>query len=266
MQAPFILWDNILGDSTTLTASTAVTGYSVDNLVDYRTHTFWAGSGATTYTISIDLGASSDREANTIGVAAHNLYSIGSTLYIESSSDGASWVGRATVSCTSDDPHISTFAAVTARHWRARINCQATSQPTIGVLSIGTHLNFPTPPIIGTSPMDQGIEAVSNHSQAGILLGNIIKYHPMESNLAFAYVPTSFFRDATGAPANYGVFWRSHGKYLRPFFIAFSQDTYPEHRYYMRLSEKQTYSQPLFDATMVQNLTLRLISCLEATT
>jgi hypothetical protein len=265
MQAPFILWDNILAHGT-LTASTSLSGYEVDNIADMRTHTFWSASGASTYTITVDLSSSTSLPANAVGLAAHNLHSIGSTLFVEYSSDGSSWVTSKSFSATADVPYITTYTEATAQYWRLRINCPATATPIIGVLSIGTALNFPRCPVVGTAPPSQGVKAVSNHSQSGILLGNVIKYHPEECRLNFSYIPATFMRTSSGDAAGYGEFWFGHGRYLRPFFLAFSLDTYPEYCRYMRLKDGASLNMPLYNSTLVESLNMDLISCLEATT
>jgi hypothetical protein len=264
MQPPVILWDNLFRKGV-LTASTYLTGSYVQNVIDYRTHTFWQGGGASTYTITVDLSTGAALPADAIGIAAHNLYSIGSTIIIQSSTDGTSWVSRSTFSCTSDDPHISTFASATAPYWRCVINCPSSESPRIGILNLSTLLNFPRCPTIGGAPPYQTIQAVSNLSQTGILLGNVIRCHPEECNINLAYIPTTFFMSTSG-PANYGQFWVQHGRYLRPFFFGYSPDTFPEHNRYMRLRENSNYQLPLEESTLVQSFAMGLISCLEATT
>jgi len=270
MQAPKILYTNILNVTTaTLSVTTAAVGYDAQNVNDWRTHTFWRGSAATALNFTLDLGAGGDRAANCIGICAHNLYSANYKLTVQNSTNGTTWTDRlASAQATSDDVLMSTFAETTARYWRVALNTTAgtTAAPTIAVMALGTSLEFPRAAQIGASPINVSVVSKSNRSQTGILLGNIVKYHPMSLNLSFNMLPTTFFRSTSGAAANYGEFWKNHGRYALPFFVSFSGDTFQEAKYLMRLAENTEYTMPLNDSSWVQSLSLNLISCQESST
>jgi hypothetical protein len=271
MQSPKILYENILNVTTaTLTATTWASGYDYQNVLDWRTHTLWKGSSATALEFTLDLGAGGDRAANCIGICAHNLNTANYKITVQDSTNGTTWTDRlAATQATSDDVLMSTFSESTNRYWKVALTSSAitTAVPYIAVMALGTALEFPRPPLIGASPVNESIVAKSNRSQTGILLGNVIKYHPMSLNLNFNYLPSTFFRSTSGAPANYGTFWKNHGRYLLPFFVNFSADTYQEARYFMRLADNTDFTMPLQDSTgLVQSLTLNLVSCQESST
>lgn len=267
MQAPKFLYDNIMNTSTaTLSASTSLTGYEVANITDWRTHTYWIGSSASTHTITIDMGTLSNADA--IGICGHNLYSLGATVIVSKSTDGTSWVPLLTYAATADDVIFSTFAHSTASQYRLTINKPATQTeaPRIAVCAIGTALEFPHPPSAGASPINQTAVIKSNRSQTGILLGNVVKYHPVSLRMDFGFIGTTFYRTTSGAAAGYRSFWEDHGRYMLPFFVAFSGDTYPEAKYLMRLADGYDFTMPLYFDNLVQSLSVSLVSCQESST
>lgn len=270
MQVPRILWENILNVTTaSFSASTEAIGYFGQYINDWRTHTYWKGTTSSSVEFSVDLGSGGDRAADCIGICTHNLYTANYKYSVQHSTNGTTWTTcLSDTPATSDDILISTFAEATKQYWKVTLTSSAitTSVPYISVMALGTALSFPKPPLIGTSPVNAGIEMKSNRSQTGILLGNVISYHPISLALSFNYLPATFFRTTSGAPAGYGTFWKNHGRYMLPFFVQFSGDTFPEANYLMRLTEGSQFTMPLHDSTMVQSLSMNLISCQESST
>lgn len=269
MQNPYLLWDNVLASTAgTLTATTYVAYGSVDNCVDGKPYTQWGGSGATAYDIVVDLGAATANWSapDCIGFCAHNLSACNATVSVILSADGVNWSTAVGSTYTPTSTGVTLFkftqSTVAYQYVGVRIACDATCNPVIGELMVGEALDFPKPPQIGTSPKSVGIEAVSNNSQTGILLGNSVRYHPVEMAYTWTYIPTSFLWNSTGGYQGYGEFWMQHGRYLSPFFICLSEDL-PDSKHFMRLSEKSVFETPLHDSTMVQTLTMKMISVLD---
>lgn len=264
MQPPIILWKNLLAEASTLVASTQLsTAYPVANVVDNRTYTFWKAAGSTSYYIEVQNGSS--KPADILGVCSHNLYSIAAQLTLQRSTTGTTWQTWSTFSITTDEVLLSTFTPTSATHYRLVINCAATATVRIGVLSLGTSLRYIKCPIIKTAPANESIKSIAAHSQTGIMLGSIIKYFPQTMTYTFQNLPTTFFFTSSGASINFGEFWKNHGRYLRPFFIGLSLDTYPHCKYFARFDDTQEYTTPLEEATLVSSQTLNLISCLAST-
>lgn len=268
MQVPKILWDNILNTATATLSATASTSYPVENITDWRTHTHWVAPFTTSLDITLDLGAGGDKAANSIGIATHNLHTCGYTFRLWASSNAATWTTLINTTYASDDVIFSTFAQTTARYWRMVLSENATGLdlPYLGVVALGTATEFPRPIAIGNSPINMGVELKSNRSQTGILLGNVVKYHPLSLAMNFGFVSSTFFTDSSGDPANFGKFWYDHGRYAMPFFVQVSGDTFPKANYLMRLNDNYTYTMPMFSTGLVQSLSVDMISCQEATT
>lgn len=269
MQNPYILWDNVLASTVgTLTATTYVAYGSVDNCVDGKPYTQWGGSGATSYDIVVDLGAATANWSapDCIGFCAHNLSACNATVSVILSADGVNWstaVGSTYApSSTGVIFYKFTQSTVAYQYVGVRVACDAANSPLIGELMLGTALNFPKPPQIGTSPKTVSIEAVSNHSQSGILLGNSIRCHPVEMRYTWTYIPTTFLWDSTGGYQGYGEFWMQHGRYLSPFFMCLSEDI-PMSKHFVRLTDKSGFDTPLNDSTMALSLSMSMISALD---
>lgn len=262
MQAPKILWDNILNTATATLTSSGFTTNSVYNVTDWRTHTNIM-STSTYSDIRLDLGAGGGLAADCIGVAIHNL--AGRRMRVRASDDGVSFSTLLNTTNLESDVIISTFARTTARYWKITLSSEATGA-IVGVIALGTATEFPRPIAIGNSPINMGVELKSNRSQTGVLLGNTVKYHPISLNMSFNYLSATFFTDSSGNPANFGKFWYDHGRYAMPFFVQVSGDSFPKANYLMRLNDNYTYTMPMFSTGLVQSLSVDMISCQEATT
>jgi len=137
---------NLLLGATVAASSTDPVA-PVDNLSDGLLFDFWQAGSVGLATIDIDCGA--PQAADYIGIAVHNL-----TLYgLQSSDDGVVYSDvLADVAVDHTSALIATFASVTARYWRVRVD-SAGNRPMIAMLNLGRRLEIESPAAGFKSPL-----------------------------------------------------------------------------------------------------------------
>ena len=235
---PIILYDNSLGNGE-ITATDTGTGYDADNVFDLREYTYWVASSVGTKYLAVDAGGVV--YADTLGIAGHNLGTATAIVSLESSVTGA-WAGEEVERVAgfiplNDNILLKTFSAIYAQYWRLKIITSSIAAQ-IGVLSVGERLTFPSGPLAPTAPYTESIEAATEVSKAGNLLGVAIAYNPLAVKVKFRGLDYSWLW------GDFKTFWDYHGKQLKPFFWSIDLDSFGAH--YLRLSSKQTFSTPLY--------------------
>lgn len=91
MALPKILHDNIFASGVTATDTDSDSQYSIDNIYDLRTYTYWLGASAGVKYFTMDAGAAVD--VDSLGIISHNLGTAEASIVIESSTTGA-WAGE----------------------------------------------------------------------------------------------------------------------------------------------------------------------------
>lgn len=249
MTTPIILHNNILLGST-LTATDTASGFSVLNIRDYRTYTFWQAASAGTKHITVDCGLA--RPADALGIISHNLATANATVSVASSTDNIAWTTRLTGFIPSSDRAIlRTFLSASARFWRLTITT-ASIAPRLAVAFLGTRLTFPWPPDSPYIPYSESVEVGSSRSKKGHILGSVVKYKPIRisarfSNLTRTWVETVFT-----------PFWDNHASNLLPFFYAWSLTAYPNMVFYVSVEEGMAYRTPVSVLPFVDSLELEM--------
>jgi len=213
-QLPQILYDNRLEDGTP-TATQTDSGYDALNLKDWRTYTYWQGTGTSPYYLTVDCGNA--KTADTLAILSHNLYTIGATIYLECSSDNFSGditEALAGFAPATDKIIYKNFTSQSKRYWRLKITFTGTKSPRIGILCFGDRITFPYSPEVPFDPTPETVQAESNVSQAGNLLGAVVDY--LEVN------PKPQWKDLDPSWINtyFNPFWYDHAYLLTPFFWA----------------------------------------------
>lgn len=151
MALPFLLYENILEDTNgTLTASSSASGFGVDNLNDRLIHTQWKASAAGGADIEIAFPTGSERDADCVGIAFHNLSSAGnSQMVVQYGDDGVSWSDAVDFTLLdggspwADKVVVETFTNPGAkRYWRLHLTGPAAAAPFIGWLCLGERYTF----------------------------------------------------------------------------------------------------------------------------
>lgn len=248
---PVILYDNILASG--ITATDTETDFSVDNLYDWRSYTFWKAAGSGTKYLTMDAGEAV--VVDSIAIYGHNLGTAEATVSVESSATGA-WSGEGTeqlsFDATHDGPIMQTFTPASARYWRIKI-VTASLPAQISILCLCESLDFPVYPDTLFTPDTETLNAKAELSKSGHLLGVADYYNPIKIDVSFTYPPLDF------VDGDFRTFWKDHGRQKKPFFWAHDLDTYPNKTYFVRMSDGYKYQHPQGDITNVDQMSLSMV-------
>jgi uncharacterized protein YraI len=121
---------NILENSTVTSSPIGESSYPTYHLYDRRIGRNYQSSAVSTTTISMDQGAVTNYEVDTLVIpSGHNLTGLSITL--SSSSNNVNWTVRSTWTQSGSGQIYKTFTAVTARYWRLVITSPS-SKPYLG--------------------------------------------------------------------------------------------------------------------------------------
>lgn len=259
---PIILYRNIF-DSDTLAVTSTASGYDKDNLKDFRSYTKWKASstaaqyitaqvGSTSYLTSLagssikaldgsyikSLKQAGEYMPDCIGIFNHNLFTIGADITIEYSSNGTDFTALESFKVSSDNILLKTIneSGESGSYWRIKLSGMS-AVPEIGILMLGTRLDFPWPPV---SPVanQETIRLSSEYSEAGHLLGSVIAHYPK----TIPHKWTKFTR--SWLDGYFQPFWDSHAKLLRPFFYAWDLINRPGDVFFVHIDPEMLYQVP----------------------
>ena len=129
----------------------------------------------------------------------------------------------------------------------------------MAVCMIGSKIQFPTKPQVPLQPYSISVEAETNQSKAGHILGSIIRYRPVEISHKIPPSESNY----TWWTSTYWDFWINHGSERKPFFYAMDIDYYPSDVFWVRLSDDCAYSLPMETSGRVEAFTVNLVGMLE---
>jgi hypothetical protein len=169
-------------------------------------------------TIQADAGAV--MACDYVGIAAHNLGSLGCTVYVESSTDAVNWTTRLTLTPTDDTTLMGLFDPVSARYWRLRIT--GTTAPTVGVVYLGAMLTMQRTIYGGHTPITLArVTAVrAALSETGQWLGATQTRNGFSTSFAWKNLTAAWYR------ANFDPFVATNPR-VKPFFIAWRPYSFP---------------------------------------
>ncbi|NBT33526.1 MAG: hypothetical protein EBT13_16950, partial [Rhodobacteraceae bacterium] len=230
---PFLAYDNLAALSTTVLGGTAVlTDGAAANAVTGTTYDYWLPN-VTGTVANFEVKFPAARTVGFVGIAAHNLGTLGATVAIQSSTDGgATWpgAGGGTHSPTDDRPIgyrlVSTGAD--AADWRIRVTGLTAGAPLyIGVAFFGAELVFPRRFYKDFAPVlaPTEVQLQSNVSVGGQLLGNSIIAQGSTLNAQFRNLDASWVR-ASLLP------FIPHFNKGKGFFFGWRPATYPQDIHY----------------------------------
>lgn len=260
MSLPAILYDNRFDDGTQ-TASTTDSGaeYDVANIADWRPYTLWKPTAAIAIQyITVDCGSA--KSADSFGISGHDLFSQNATISVEYSSDNFSGdVNEALAGFvpTSNNLIYKEFSTQSARYWRFKIASGYTAAPFIGVLVIGARMEFP----IGVNddgrfdPTGHSLQATSQRSQNGNLLGVALSHKNIKMNIGFRHISTSFVDGALK------TFLDDHT--LKPFFWVWDYSGAPTQVLLASLTPNFNKNFPYSSGTSLRHVNLPLVGILE---
>lgn len=246
---PVILYRNILpqGDLTVSGGDTA-TGFDVLFLLDDRTFTFWQGDGPGTY--YVNLSAETALKADALGLAAHNLASVGGSVTVEISADGELWTPRtAAKSPAVDGVLVALFVPVASMFWRLKIVAPGGS-PQIAVAYLGERLQFPFPPETPYVPFERTAKAATELSVKGHRLGTTLNY------VTIGVKPKFKVLDRDWAFGDFLTFWTTHAELYLSYFYAWDLDAYPLHVFFLRNRADSKLSIPVSILSLADSIEL----------
>ena len=200
-----------------LSGTAGATGFPMSAIVNPATYERYTPS-ALPAEIVCDAGAAVS--VDYVGIAAHNLGSLGCTVYLESSPDNAAWTTRLTMVPADDTTIVGLITSVSARYWRLRIT--GTTAPTIGIVYLGQVLAMQRNLYGGHTPLNLArITAVRPvMSETGQWLGATQERKGFATSFAWKNLTAAWYR------ANFDPFVATNPR-ARPFFIAWRPKTFP---------------------------------------
>lgn len=273
---PIILYKNYLANNT-LTVTSTASGYSVNNLIDWRTYTKWKANSAADQEIDafvdndqayLELAEGGWLETeggyleledgvapDAIFIFNHNLYTIGATITIQySDTGGASYTDLYSFEADTNKAILKTFNetdVIVSQYWRIKIS-GASAAAEIGILMLGKKLQFPWPPDNPVIPKQESMKLASEISQEGHLLGTVLAYNGIQINHKWS----NLLRQWT--EGTFEQFWNSHAKFIYPFVYAWDLTNRPDDIFYVRVNTEMVYQEPLSKLSYADELQLQM--------
>ena len=222
---PFVAWDN-LGAASTLGGTAVLTGGERANAVTGSTYDKWRPDVVgTEAALSFDFGA--DTEIGFAAIASHNAQAFGATVAVQTSPDDSVWT---TVASAEAVAGVMAFRmAGEARYWRLLFTGLTSSDAlSVGVAFMGIELIIPRRLYQGFAPVltPTDVQAQSNVSVGGHLLGSSIVSRGSKINAAIDLVPEPFIRSDSW------LAFQQHFGEARGFFYGWRPAKYPQDVHY----------------------------------
>lgn len=234
---PMILAENRLLDGTP-TATDTATGFDVLNLRDLRPFTYWQANSSGTKYITVDCGTA--KAADSLAMIGHNLYTADADVSVECSADNfaaETIEALAAFTPTSDRAFLKTFTERTKRYWRIKI-VTASVAAKIGVLLLGSRLDFPRYPVGNFDPTPEKVNGIAARSKAGHMIGATLKNVSYSIRADFRALLPSWI-DGTFRPL-----WDSYLSQLTPFFFSWDNENHPTDCRFVTIPEGFTLAMP----------------------
>ena len=229
---PFVAWNNLAANAT-LSGTAVLTDGARENAVDGTTHDYWLPN-ITGTNASFRVIFSSALTISCVGIAAHNLGTLGGVVTLQRSTDGgvtysAAGLGGA-ITPTDNTPIIirTQISGLDAGEWLLSFTGLTAGAPLyVGVILMGAETIFPRrfykdfAPVL--SPTE--VQLQSNVSVGGNLLGNSIVAQGSTLQASFRNLAPSFVRGAM-------LPFIPHFNSGKGFFFGWRPDTYPQDVHY----------------------------------
>lgn len=200
------------------TASTEAEGYPAIAARNDNTFEYWRPTAVPAWW-RVDLGSAT--AVNYVGIAAHNLGTVGASIKVQYSSNDSSWsdASAATADEPADDGEILfLFPVQTARYWRIYVDGVI---PTVGVVYLGTILAMQRGIYAGHTPITLARQTVMRPSvsERGQLLGRTIIRSGLQASAEWDNITADWYR------TYFDPFVASARQY--PFFMAWRPSEFP---------------------------------------
>lgn len=237
---PIVLYDNKLVNSSTRSASETASGYSVNNVIDYRPYTLW--KAATTGVKTLYCTFSTPITINCIGVVNHNITRLRLL-------DGETLTARFDQTFTNKNAKLVLVTQFNTADLRIEIT-NNTEAPYCGVIFVGQYLEFPEYPDASHSVYNEIVETNEEINKNGYMLGANYQYTRHELLARFSFIAKSW------VDTNFLSFWNTHAKLGKPFFWGYDIENDPEYVYYVRNAGNLKLEKQIKDYYDVLELTM----------
>lgn len=239
--------------TATATASTAAAGTSVDSVTDGETWSYWT-AGAASSTLTLTFSALS--EVGYIGLAAHNLGTIGATVrpLFQASSGGAFEAADDVPANDPEDDRAALWLFNARSVWGVRLEITGASAPaTIAVAQAGPAMEIPRKSVYTGLPISEAEQI--RYRQLQSIRGDVIGRATEGAELAFDVqinnLPEDFRRSADWQA------FKAHMTNSGAFFIAPKPGQYPDDVAYARVTERARFERALANRNASGTVTLR---------
>lgn len=191
--APAIGYASILPGGT-LTASSSETANPVANVADGLTWDYWRPNpGDTAAWIAVDVEY--DTACDYVGLAAHNLGTIGATVTLQAYISGV-WTDVHVMEPQDDRPIMGLFSELEASQLRVSLSGY-TGQPSIGIVHLGLALRLQRNIYVGHSPINlaRNTTIKPNTSMGGQFLGRSIQRKGAGTQIAIGNLTPEWYRE-----------------------------------------------------------------------
>lgn len=188
MGRPIFAWKRGI-TSGTITASSTESGFSVNDIKDFKPYSVWkAGSLTSPQTLDMDRGAPGEA-ADYVAFVNHNLHNLGTTVEIRADTFTPPTTVRATITPSNGSVTYQAFTNPGAlRYWRVAIIDSAppfASAPYIGELWLGLKTELPEFLAPDFDPFFDDVEVSGERSDGGNYLAAILRGHSHRGTIQF---------------------------------------------------------------------------------
>ena len=150
-----LVYDNLITDSSMITASSEATNYGKANLIDKAYQTCWRSTGVTSESLLIDLGSAKSIKAFILG--NHNLFAEVTTLNLKYGTTDACADGTVDISDDlTENDFIHFLDSLSYRYWKLEIAGSTNiTFYSIGELWLSTYVELDKNPLANVSPYDK---------------------------------------------------------------------------------------------------------------
>lgn len=219
---PFPLTHACIGYRTICTADNVVAssqaaGCPAEDAVNVFTNEYWKPD-VMPATWTVDAGTAVD--ADYIGIAAHTLGSSGTTVTIESSTDGEAWIERFNFQPADNTPIMLVFDKAAVRYWR--LSVAGATAPRIGVIYIGEMLQMQRPIYGGHTPLtlSRNTTIYNQFTEAGQFTARSITRQGVSTSYAWKNLEAAWVRQYLDPFIK--------AARTTPFFIAWRPQDFPD--------------------------------------
>lgn len=225
VEKPEIYWDTKL-EASSLTATTASSGFGADKLVDGDRLSPWRASTLDPNVLQADFPSNSIQDAAALILENHNLNGLELSLVTASSLDffDASTIDTFTVNTTGTV--LRRFDSETFASAKLNIPLKAGSFAEIGELYLGPRLEFESNPIAPFDPDERMTVNISRDSEAGRNV-TLPRFQKRVVSMILRTVSNSFY-------GNINDWWINRGATGKSFWWSFRPQTDPSKTFYAR--------------------------------